>query len=425
MRDPGTGVGLAEFAKRFVELRRKYLPDWAEESRFNHFYRLAINTRLVDRGSGMCVQAGDEVKVIGPRGTAAVPAPAPKTGKWSGKLLVREVLQTTASVRTFRLGAVDGGNLPFTHLPGQFLNIEVPIGGVKHRRCYTIASPPTRVEYCDLTVKREEEGTVSRYLHDAVCAGMEIEASGPGGKFVFTGEEADAVMLVGGGVGITPLMSVIRYLTDRKWPGRIELVYCAKSVEEIIFRDELEKLAAAHGNLRVTMTLTRELNGRWAGERGRISAEMLRRCLPEAKRRRLHVCGPVEMAGEVTRMLREVGAGAEEIYSEAFGGKFANGNGNGNGHAKNGGPIVGSVTFAESGKSVGLHAGQCVLDGAKTAGIGIDRGCLAGICGRCKVRVLSGEVTMEVDEGLGEEDRRNGFVLACQAKVSGSLVVEA
>ena len=84
------------------------------------------------------------------------------------------------------------------------------------KRSYTIASSPTQAHYCAVTVKREENGVVSRFLHDEVKEGDLLELSAPGGKFVFTGEEADSIVLIAGGVGITPMMSAIRYLTDNR-----------------------------------------------------------------------------------------------------------------------------------------------------------------------------------------------------------------
>jgi ferredoxin-NADP reductase/uncharacterized protein YcbX len=420
-RDPITGESVPEFARRFVELRRRYLPDWAESSRFNHFYRLAINTRLVADNRGRILATGDPVRVIGPMGTPQAAAPA-RAGRWSGRLRVTGVFDTTPAVRTFRLSSIDGEKLPFTYLPGQFLNIELTIDGVLHRRCYTIASSPTRPDYCELTVKREETGTVSRHFHDQIREGAELSVSGPGGRFTFTGDDADAIVLIGAGVGITPLMSVIRYLTDRKWPGAIDLIYSARTKREIIFHEELKSLAEAFANLRVTTTLTQEPGNHWPGPRGRISADLLRRAVPDLPKRRVHICGPVEMASDLTRMLREAGVPCEQIRSEAFGGpmpKAAAG-----AIADAAAPTIGAATFTNSGKTAPLRSGQTVLDAASSVGISIDRGCLAGICGRCKVRLLSGNVNMEVDEGLDADEKPSGMILACQATPVGSVVIE-
>jgi ferredoxin-NADP reductase len=272
-------------------------------------------------------------------------------------------------------------------------------------------------------VKREETGFASRFLHDHIREGAEIGVSGPGGRFTFTGNEAMGLVLIGAGVGITPLMSVIRYLTDKNWPGAIDLIYCARTERDIIFRQELESLAAAFPNLRVTTTLTREPGVHWPGQRGRISAELLRRTVPDLLNRRVHICGPVEMADDVRRMLLEAGAAAEQIRSEAFGGPAPKPSAAA--VADDAGPVIGAVTFSESGKTAPAHCGQTVLDIASRVGVSIDRGCLAGICGRCRVRLLSGHVKMEVDEVLNDAEKRSGLILACQSKPRGSVAIEA
>jgi ferredoxin-NADP reductase/uncharacterized protein YcbX len=424
-RDPLTAQSVADFAKRFVELRRKFLPDWAESSRFNHYYRLAINTRLVSDKPIQSINVGDPIEIIGPVGspqTAVAAAPA-KPSRWSGRLRVAGVSETTPTVSTFRLAPIDEDKLPFTYLPGQYLNIEVMIDGILHRRCYTIASAPTNPDYCELTIKREETGMVSRHLHDFIQDGVELNVSGPSGRFTFTGSEADSLLLIGAGVGITPLMSVIRYLTHQNWPGSIHLLYCAKSQREIIFKEELQSLSKIFPNLRITITLTQEPNGCWPGRRGRITRELLQSVLPDSPKRRIHICGPLEMANHTKQMLHDARVPPEQIFSEAFGGPIPKSNGAANGNGN--GRVVGSVTFANSGKSAPFHAGETVLDAAASVAIPIDRGCLAGICGRCKVRLLSGNVEMDEHEGLCDIDRENGFVLACQAKPLGSVAIEA
>ena len=135
--------------------------------------------------------------------------------------------------------------MPFDFLPGQYLNLSLMVDGKKVNRSYTIASSPTRVGYCELTVKREERGLASRHLHDAVREGSLLDVSAPAGRFTFTGVEAESIVMIGGGVGITPLMAKIRYLTDLGWPGEIHLVFAVKTESDIIFRDELDYLTAA------------------------------------------------------------------------------------------------------------------------------------------------------------------------------------
>ena len=94
----------------------------------------------------------------------------------------------------------------------------------------------------------------SRHLHDTVREGSLLDVSAPAGRFTFTGAEAESIVLIAGGVGITPLMSKIRYLTDCGWPGEIHLVFAVKTERDIIFRDELDYLRRRFPNLRVTVT---------------------------------------------------------------------------------------------------------------------------------------------------------------------------
>ncbi len=201
----------------------------------------------------------------------------------------------TPDVRTFRLVPVDGSRLPFEHLPGQYLNVSLPVDGKKVGRSYTIASPPTRAGYCEITVKREGPGSSSRYLHDNVREGSLLDVSAPSGRFTFTGVEAEGIVLIAGGVGITPLMAKIRYLTDLGWPGAIDLIFCARTEQDIIFREELEYLRLtvpqppAHRDPE-----PRGLAG-LDGRAGPDLAELLRRVVPSIEARRVHLCGPDEM----------------------------------------------------------------------------------------------------------------------------------
>ena len=138
-------------------------------------------------------------------------------------------------------------------------------------------------------------GSSSRHLHDAVREGSLLDVSAPAGRFTFTGAEADSIVMIAGGVGITPLMAKIRYLTDLGWPGEIHLVFAVKTEGDIIFRDELDYLRRRFPNLHVTVTLTRDDGTSWSGERGRISPELLNRVVPRIPEQRVHICGPGEM----------------------------------------------------------------------------------------------------------------------------------
>jgi ferredoxin-NADP reductase len=392
--------------------------------------------------------------------TASTGAPVAKPKHWSGQLRVVNVFQETPDVRTFRLVSTTGPHLPFDFLPGQFLNLSFMIDGKKVNRSYTIASSPTRIGSCELTVKREAMGTASRHLHDSVDAGTLINVYAPAGRFTFTGAEADCLVMVAGGVGITPLMAKIRYLTDIGWTGHIYLVFSVKTERDIIFREELDYLQSRFPNLHVTVTLTRAEGSSGGWERGRISPELLNRVVPEISTRRVHICGPTEMTELTRQMLLDLGVPAESIKSESFtsparaalvtggvvssrvvsGGVVSNGvvSGGLNDATSHHSPVTthhsptatavngaATLTFARSGKSLPMSAQRTVLEAAEDCGVSINYDCRAGICGRCKIKRLAGHVIMDTEDALTPVDRANNLILSCQARCIDQVAVEA
>ena len=365
------------------------------------------------------------------------PAPAATKHPWSGVLRVAAIFTETHNVKTFRLMEPEGGNIPFTFLPGQFLTFSTEIDGKLVRRSYTIASSPAQHSYVEIAVKREEQGAESRYLHDQVSIGDLLQVFGPSGVFTFTGEEAGSIVLIGGGIGITPMMCVIRYLTDRAFPGDIFFLYGARTVEDFVFREELEYLQKRHPNLHVAATMMSASETTWQGAWGPISKEFIAHAVPEIARRRVHVCGPPAMMETVKAELLELGVARDKIKMEAFGpaqGRVPAAMAQQTAAAGTPPPgpdavrppsATAQVEFTVSGKTAPLTPDQTVLEAAESVGVEIDYSCRLGTCGTCVVPLKAGTVTMEVEEGLSPEDKARGIILACQAKSVGSLVVEA
>lgn len=383
--------------------------------------------------------------------TPAVPA---RSRAWSGELRVAQIFEETPDVRTFRLMREDGAPLPFTYQPGQYLNLALTIDGKRVNRSYTIASSPTRGHCCEVTIKRSPTGHGSAHLHDQIRVGSKLKVLAPAGRFVFTGTEAQRVILIAGGVGITPLMSIIRYLTDRCWSGQIYLLFSAKTRADLIFAQELGYLAGRFPNLHVCHTLSREggpENGSdWKGERGAITRELLARVVPDLASGPVYLCGPDGMMAAMRKVLLDMGLPETELRTEAFVS-----------------PGVGAIpapktaeeeTTAESpedaaalepsGPLMALDAGQAgvagsrvhfqrsaqvieepsnstILEAAEDAGVSIPFECRAGVCGQCKTKLVSGRVTMESEDALSASEKARGFILACQARAVGNVTVDA
>jgi len=347
------------------------------------------------------------------------PALARRPRFWKGELLVDKVTQETHDVRTFRLRPVDGGPLPFEYQPGQYLNLALTIDGRRVPRSYTIASTPSRPGYVEITVKRKAGGYGSHAVHDQFVEGAKVQVGAPAGKFVFTGSADDArrVLLLAGGVGITPLMAITRFLTDRAWTGDLHLVNSVRSPDDIIFERELADLAAEHPNLHVLHVP--------ASTDGHITAEVLRRAVPDLAGVPVFLCGPEPMMDAMQTLLVGLGVPEALIHTEAFVSPAT---------PPAGAPIEeliatpdgtpATIQFSRSNKS-GDVTGITVLEAAEGCGVDLPYECRSGICGQCKIKLVTGKVTMDSQDALTAAERAGGLILACQARATSDLTVEA
>ena len=354
-------------------------------------------------------------------GTAA----SPVTANWRGQLRVGSIVKETPDVKTFRLLPSANGQMPFTFVPGQFVNVAFSIGGARMNRSYSISSSPTQRDYVDLTVKREPRGAVSRHIVDLLKVGDLIEAGGPVGKFTFDGKEAESIVLIAAGVGITPMVSITRYLTDRSWHGDIFFIYTCRTPADFIFGEEVAALQRRNPKLHVAVTMTRAEGTDWKGPRGHLTKELLTQTVPDLASRRIHVCGPAAMMEATKAILTELGVSPDQVKSELFGATKPSPAAAGTTAKPTAAATGPLVTFSKNNKSAKIHEGQTVLELSEELGIGIENSCRVGTCGLCKVKMTSGEVEMAVEDSLDADDKTNGLILACQAIPKGEIAVEA
>jgi len=347
----------------------------------------------------------------------------PATGKirWRGKLTLTEVESATHNVKTFRFKPADGRQVPFDYLPGQFLTLHIAPNGVPTKRSYTIAAAPTWRDRIEITVKREDHGLVSRWLHDELRPGHEVEIEAPNGTFVFSGNEAESIVLIGAGVGITPMMSVVRYLTDTRWSGKIYLILGFRAPRDFIFREELAALQARNPNLSVAVTMSNPGSEPWSGPVGHIDAALLASAVEDIRSRRAHICGPPSMMEATKATLLMLGVPIAQIKTEAFGTLKRDPRSKGAASVE----AAGKVFFQTSDMTAFVPVDATILDAADEAGVFIDNACRSGTCGSCRVKLVSGSVRMAVEDALTEQDKADGYILACQAKISSDVKVEA
>lgn len=359
----------------------------------------------------------------------------PVTANWRGYLRVGSIIRETPNVKTFRLLPSSGDRfLPFTFVPGQFLNVAFWIGGARMNRSYSISSSPTHREFVELTVRREPRGAVSRHIVDLLKVGDLIEAAGPVGRFTFTGTEADSIVLISAGVGVTPMISIIRYLTEQSWQGDIYFIFLCHNLADYMFENEIAALQRANPKLHVAVTVSKPESTNWKGLRGRITKELLTQTVPDLASRRIHLCGPPAMMDATKVMLTELGVAPDHVKTEAFGAVKPTPAPAGI-YLKPTVPATGPlVRFSKNNKSARIHTDlksgdsppiQTILELSEELGIGIEFSCRVGTCGVCKVKMTSGEVEMAVQDALDADDKAHRIILACQAKPQSDVTVEA
>jgi ferredoxin-NADP reductase len=354
-------------------------------------------------------------------------------GPWKGYLKVAAVIRETPSVKSFRLEDPDGGPIPFAFAAGQFLTLALPVAGGAVRRCYSITSPASETHFCTIAVKCETYGLGSRHLHDDVAVGRCLKIEGPSGHFTLPEEVPDALLVIAGGIGIAPLISVLRQLRASRATMPVTLIACFHTCEEIIFREELVTLSQRMPNVTMRI-LVGTPDAAWTGDTGRPSAALIAECAGATlARARVHLCGPRAMMEAVKRMLTELGVERERVHTEDFepaaGDYAARDRAIAKGAGVTGAPIRAyNAAFTGVGRTVHLALGQSLLDAALAEGVPIGHTCgAAGACGDCRVRVGEGSVeTEDPNNLLTKREQSQGWVLACQTYPTGDVTaVEA
>jgi ferredoxin-NADP reductase len=207
------------------------------------------------------------------------------------------------------------------HRPGQHVDLRLTAAdGYSVERSYSIASEPERNGVIELTVERIPDGEVSPFLHDILAEGDRIEVRGPiGGYFVWDTNRGGPLFLVAGGSGVVPLMAMLRHRARTSSDVPARLLLSSRHYEEIIYRDELARLAAADG-LDVVHTLTRSTPPGWAGYSRRIDERMLAEVLePLGAAALTYICGPTALVETAANALARLGLPPDRIRTERFG----------------------------------------------------------------------------------------------------------
>lgn len=354
-----------------------------------------------------------------PRVAAARPAARPAAQSHFSPAPVLAVIDETPTIKTIRLARPEG----FAFEPGQFLTVRVRIDGQECARCYSLSSSPEASGYLEISVRKQ--GLVSSALHSTMRPGVTLAIKGPLGGFKYPADDDRPLVLLAGGIGITPLASMLRHGVAAD-PGRpITLIYAARSEDDFAFRDELDCLHRRHPQVRVYLALSNGTGGPHVYP-GHIDESLLRAAVPALTDSVCFICGPGPMIEGMRHLLASMGVPPAQIRHEAFNAAIA---ASAEAPARTAAARQATrgtsyqMQCAKAAKRVKIAAGQTLLEAAEDASVPVPSLCRAGVCGTCRVHVSSGEVTCASDT-LDPDDQEQGFVLACVTTVSSDCTVD-
>jgi len=329
------------------------------------------------------------------------------------ELQVAVVVEETDDARSLVFTVPDGADIPADRLrysPGQFLTLRVPsdrTGSVA--RCYSLCSSPFTGDPMTVTVKRTDDGYASNWLCDHAHAGMKIHALAPSGTFVPKTLDTDFLLLAAGS-GITPMMAICKSALA-EGSGQVVLIYANRDENSVIFGSALRELAAKYPD-RLTVVHWLET------VQGLPSAAALAGLAAPYIGRDAYICGPGPFMAAAEEALKNSGAPADKIHIEVF-------------KSLESDPFA-AVVIEEDDSDEGPATAIVTLDGerhevrwprsAKLLDVLLDKGldapfsCREGHCGACAVLKKSGDVDMEVNDVLEQQDLDEGLILGCQAR---------
>lgn len=225
---------------------------------------------------------------------------------------VKEVIPRTSDTSSFRFSRP----AELTYTPGQYMFVTIKVGGKDLMHTFSLSSSPTEKDFIEFTKKF----TTSEYSTalKAMKAGDWAKIDAPYGSFTFTGEHKK-ILLIAGGIGITPFRSICKYCTDLHLDSSIVLLYGCRNETDIAFQTELKELQQQNPNLKVVIVLS-EASSNWKGKVGFITADLVKAEVPDYKERVFFACGPPVMVQAMQKLIGNLGLPSSQLKLEALAG---------------------------------------------------------------------------------------------------------
>ena len=324
-------------------------------------------------------------------------------------------VEETVDTATFAFTSPD--RAPLAYKAGQFVVFAVDVGDRQLHRAYSLSSTPTRPEHVTITVKRVPGGQVSNHLLDHLRPGHALHAMPPAGDFNIVDRPSTGdVVLLSAGCGITPCLSIARWLLDTAPAVHIEFIHSARSGADVIMAAELDRLHATHANFRLTRVL--EQPARAEDRAGLLARPLFDQLLPELRGRTIFTCGPQPYMDAVRSFADQRGFDMSYFHSESFAASELRA------VETNASPSQSYTLSAPAfGKSAEIASTQSLLEALEGAGVPIVGACRSGVCGSCRCRIVDGQVESTSSATLSAEEISSGVVLACSSRARSDLVV--
>ncbi|MFY0654637.1 MAG: ferredoxin--NADP reductase, partial [Cyclobacteriaceae bacterium] len=316
--------------------------------------------------------------------------------------------------------------------PGQFITLVLSVNGKKVRRAYSLCSSPYLNEDPSVTVKRVEGGVMSNFVNSELKAGDEVEIMEPMGSFTpeINSSNKRQVYLIGGGSGITPLISIAKSILTEEKESKVSLIYANRDAKSIIYGETIAELEKEYPDNFGVVHFLEKPSSDWTGYTGWLDNDKLKTALSDLSDESYsevsyYTCGPEPMMNIVMDTLDELGVAEDKKYKESF-------------VAGNTSPkeIIGeeSLSIQEQEVTIILDGEEhkykvspksTILESGLNENIDMPYSCQSGLCTACRGKCISGKIKMDEEDGLSKEEKDQGYVLLCVGHpLTDDVVVE-
>jgi ferredoxin-NADP reductase len=256
------------------------------------------------------------------------------------------------------------------------------------------------------------------FLNQKASIGLTVEASTPAGQFYFDETQHQRIALIAGGSGITPFMSMLRYIDDRCLSTEVTLLYFVRTSKDIIFETELKSLQSRLPRFHLVTVLSQP-DPRWIGLSGHLTRDLIEINVEDVTSSTFFICGPPGMMKAAREVLEAMKVSSARIKQENFGAGQVPTNTE---HIPPTQIVL--VEFARSKQTRLVSSSATLLETAEACGIQIPYSCREGQCGTCATQLLKGRVHMDSEDGLTSELKERGYILPCVSHAKGDVTID-